>query len=48
MDMTTLETLVAQNNELLMHIYTAQLIVIGVAGASLVIFLLYKFIRKFF
>lgn len=48
MDTSSLETLVAQNNELLLHIYSAQLFVIGVCGASLVIFLLYKFLRKFF
>lgn len=48
MDISTLETLVAQNNELLLRVYTCQLFVIGVAGASIVIFLLYKFLRKFF
>lgn len=48
MDMSTLEALVAQNNELLLRVHTAQLFIIGVSGALLVIFLLYKFLRKFF
>lgn len=42
------ETLLAQNVDLLLHIYTAQLFVIGITGACLVIFLLYKFLRKFY
>ena len=41
------ELLVTTNN-LLMHIYAAQLFIIGVSGAGLVCFLLYKFLRKFF
>lgn len=48
MDISTLETLVAQNNELLLHIYTALLWVIGVLCAVGVLVLLYKFLRKFF
>lgn len=46
--LSTLEPLVVQNNELLLRIYIVQLFVLGVAGAGLVIFLLYKFLRKFF
>lgn len=41
-------SLLAQNNELLAHVYASLLFVIGVSGASLVVFLLYKFLRKFF
>ena len=48
MDTSTLETLVAQNNEILLYIYTAQLWAFGVAVAGFVVFLLYKFLRKFF
>ena len=44
----TVESLLAQNTELLLRIYTAQLFVIGVVGALLVVFLLYKFLRKFY
>lgn len=46
-DTTALETLLAQNNELLLHIYAFQLFAIGVIGAVFVCFLLYKFLRKF-
>lgn len=48
MDITTLESLVATNNELLLHIYTSQLFCVSVVGVGLVLFLLYKFLRKFF
>lgn len=48
MDVSTLESLVVQNNELLQRIYIAHLFVIGVAGALLVLFLLYHFLLKFF
>lgn len=48
MDTTTIELLLAENNDLLAHVYATQLFVIGVVGASLVLFLLYKFLRKFF
>jgi len=48
MEVSTLETLMAQNNEILMHIYVALLFVIGCGVASGVVFLLYKFLRKFF
>lgn len=44
----TVEYLLAENTELLLHIYTAQLFVIGVGGACFVVFLLYKFLRKFY
>lgn len=44
----TVETLLAQNTELLLRIYTCQLFAIGVVGALLVVFLLYKFLRKFY
>lgn len=44
----TLETLLAQNNELLLHIYALQLWAVGIAGALFVLFLLYNFLRKFF
>lgn len=54
-DLTQLENLVAQNGEklhetsdLLLHIYTAQLFVIGVVGACFVVFLLYRFLRKLY
>lgn len=40
--------LLATNNELLLRIYTTQLFVVGVLGAVFVLFLLYKFLRKFF
>lgn len=46
--MENLETLLTQNNDLLLHIYSAQLFCIGVGGAGVVIFLLYKFIKQFF
>lgn len=45
---SAVETLLAQNNELLLRIYATQLTVIGVLGAIGVCFLLYKFLRKFF
>lgn len=48
MDTTTIESLLAMNVELLKHIYAIQLWTIGVCGACLVLFLLYKFLRKFF
>lgn len=44
---TSLEPLV-QQNELLLRLYTGQLFVIGVSGAILVLFLLYKFVRSFY
>lgn len=46
--LVNLENLVAQNGTLLAQIYTAQLFVIGVVGAGVVLFLLYKFLRKFY
>ena len=48
MDTSTLEILLAQNNELLTHIYSAILFTIGCGSACGVVFLLYKFLRKFF
>lgn len=48
MDTSALETLLAQNNELLCSIYAVLLFMVGVGGACLVLFLLYKFLRKFF
>ena len=48
MDTSTLESLVAQNNELLARIYAVMLFCVGVAGACFVVFLLYNFLRKFF
>lgn len=48
MDTTTIETLLVQNNELLCSIYAVLLFQVGVTGALLVLFLLYKFLRKFF
>lgn len=45
---STISDLLVQNNELLLHIYTALLFLIGVSGAVFVVFLLYKFLRKFF
>ena len=47
-DLSTLEALITQNNDLLTHIYTANLFVIGVSAAAFIIFLLYKFIKLFF
>lgn len=48
MDVSTLEALMVQNNELLAQIYVAQLYVIGVCGGAVVLYLLYKFLRLFF
>ena len=48
MDTAALESLIVQNNDLLLHIYTLQLFCIGVVGAALVCYLLYTFLRKFF
>lgn len=48
MDTYAIETLLVQNNELLCSIYALLLFQVGVAGALLVLFLLYKFLRKFF
>ena len=45
---SAIETLLVQNNDLLARLYVGQLFVIGVTGACLVVFLLYKFLRKFF
>ena len=45
---SAVETLLAQNNELLTRIYVTDLAVIGITGAVFVCFLLYKFLRKFF
>lgn len=47
-DLSNLETALAQNNYLLQQLNTSLLFIIGVAGASMVLFLLYKFLRKFF
>lgn len=47
-DLTNLELLAAQQNDLLLHIYAALLFFIGVIGAGCVVFLLYKFLRKFY
>lgn len=47
-DISTLEQMLAQNNELLCSIYAVLLFLVGVGGALLVLFLLYKFLRKFF
>lgn len=44
----TTEALLVETNELLTRIYAAQLFLIGVGGALLVLFLLYRFLRKFF
>ena len=46
-DPTTIERLLTESNQLLLHIYACQLFVVGVVGASVVCFLLYKFLRKF-
>lgn len=43
-----IELLLSQNTELILHIYTALLWGVGVSGTLLVIFVLYKFLRKFF
>jgi len=40
--------MLAEQNELLGGIYANSLFVIGVSGALLVLFLLYKFIRLFY
>lgn len=48
MDLSTLENLMVQNNELLLRVYTTQLFAIGVLGAVGVCYLLYKCLRKFF
>lgn len=45
---SNLETMLAENNMLLRQLNTSILFIIGVAGASIVLFLLYKFLRKFF
>lgn len=47
-NLSTLEALAVQNNELLLRIYVTLLVVIGVGGAVFVLFMLYKFLRKFF
>ena len=43
-----IEMLLSQNTELILHIYTTLLWGVGVTGTLLVIFVLYKFLRKFF
>lgn len=48
MEQSALIELLEKNNDLLTRIYVNQLFVIGVAGACIVIVLLYKFLRKFF
>lgn len=48
LSLEALETLMAQNNELLTRIYINQLFVIGVVGALFVLFVLYNFIKKFY
>lgn len=48
MDISTLETLVAYNNQLLEGIYITLLFIVGVVPAVGVCYLLYKFLRKFF
>lgn len=47
-DISALETLLAQNNNLLLHVYAYQLFLVGVVGAVAVVFLLYKFIKQFY
>lgn len=47
-NLSNLETLLAENVVLTKQLYVAVLFIIGVAGASFVLFLLYKFLRKFF
>lgn len=42
------EHLLTKNNDLLLHIYTLQLFVVGCVVAVGVVFLLYKAIRIFF
>lgn len=42
----SIASLLAMNVELLKHIYATQLWCVGVGGACLVLFLLYKFLRK--
>lgn len=37
-----------QSNQLILHLCAFSLFTIGVAGALLVLFLLYKFLRQFF
>lgn len=44
----TINQLITQNNDLLLHIYTLQLFVVGCVVAVGVVFLLYKAIRIFF
>lgn len=39
---------VSQTNELLLHIYATQLWCIGVVAVIAIVYLLYKFLRKFF
>lgn len=48
MEMTTLEDLLAQNNEILCSIYALLLFQVGVASAVFVCYLLYKALRTLF
>lgn len=44
----TISNQLAENSELLLHIYVCQLFVLGVVGAIFVLFLLYKLIKAFY
>lgn len=48
MDVSALESLVVQNNDVLCHIYALLLFQTGCVVAVLVVILLYKFLRLFF
>lgn len=43
-----IELLLSQNTDLIAHIYAVCLFVVGVTGAVLVCYILYRFLRKFF
>lgn len=43
-----IEILLTQNTELIAQIYTVLLFSVGVTGAVLVIYILYRFLRQFF
>lgn len=47
-NLSTLETLLAQNNELLTRIYIVLLFCVGVGAALFVLFFMYKILRIFF
>lgn len=47
-DITALENLLIENNQILTHIYALMLWFTGVLGALFVLFLIYKFIKLFY